>query len=128
MQTKAEIAAADCIRLAIAVLCFNINILSKSRGAERRGDLMQVLALVPTCSGIASPACADSQVRVWSLPRAGSSSERRTDRNPSPFLPVRMCVYGNSIFYSSSRRRVRLWHSRPRMLQSRKNSRIRCRT
>ena len=25
------------------------------------------------------------------------SSERGTDRNPSPFLPVRMCVYGNCV-------------------------------
>ena len=54
VPTKAEIAAADCIRLAIAILCFNINILSKSRGAERRGDPVQLLALVLTCPGIAS--------------------------------------------------------------------------
>ena len=28
------------------------------------------------------------------------SSERGTDRNPSPFLPVWMCVYGNCVVYS----------------------------
>ena len=44
---------------------FNINILSKSRGAPaaRRGDPVQVLALVRLRPGIASPACAGSQVR-----------------------------------------------------------------
>ena len=32
VPTKAEIATADCIRLAISILCFNINIMSKPRG------------------------------------------------------------------------------------------------
>ena len=56
MPTKAKIAAADCIRLAIAILCFNINIISKSRGAAtpRRGDPVQVLALVRPRPEIAS--------------------------------------------------------------------------
>ena len=56
VPTKAEIATADCIRLASSILCFNINILSKSRGAKRRGDPVQILAPVPTKAEIASPA------------------------------------------------------------------------
>ena len=64
VPTKAGIAA-PLSGLASSILYFNID--SKSRGAPaaRRGDPVQVLALVRPRPGIASPACAGSQLRFY---------------------------------------------------------------
>ena len=54
----------------------------------RRGDPLTLQVRQAVCKWIASPACAGSQVRVWSFPSAGSSFPVRTAVRAVFFLSI----------------------------------------
>ena len=67
----------------------------KIRNHEERSDVVIPCKYWHPCRPV--PGLLHPLTRVRKFESDIISSERGTDRNPSPFLPVRMCVYGNCV-------------------------------
>ena len=65
------------------------------RNHEERSDVVIPCKYWHPCRPV--PGLLHPLARVRKFESDIISSERGTDRNPSPFLPVRMCVYGNCV-------------------------------
>ena len=65
------------------------------RNHEERSDVVIPCKYWHPCRPV--PGLLHPLTRVRKFESDIISSERGTDRNPSPFLPVRMCVYGNCV-------------------------------